>query len=317
MLMKKKFILAISIIIIILAVYTPKGTEITYIERKTEKVKVEKVAGEIWLNWLYNNPLGKASLYILIKRKFISELYGKYMDSPKSKNKIAEFVKTYNIDLSISEKKEFKSFNDFFTRKLKPTARNIDTTKNILISPADGKLLAFSDIKTQDFIVKGYKFNIKEFLQNDSLSDIYKNGSLVIIRLCPTDYHRYHFPITGKIVSEKKINGYYYSVSPLALKKKIEIICMNKRQYCEISTKKYNNIIMAEVGATMVGSMINTYKLKNVKKGEERGYFKFGGSTVILFFKNNTIKIDKDLLLNTKNGLETEVEMGEHIAKFL
>jgi len=312
---KKRF-LVILIAFVIIAVFPfGKNEPIEYIERTTGKVKVEKVAGERWLRWLYNNPVGELSLEALVKRKFVSEWYGSKMDSPESKEKIADFVKDYNIDLSIAEKQEFESFNDFFTRKLKPSARKIDTTENVLISPADGKLLAYANIDNQDFIVKGYKFNINEFLQNDSLANLYKNGSLIIVRLCPTDYHRYHFSFTGNVKSENKINGDYYSVSPIALKKKIELICLNKREYTELITQ-YGNIIVSEVGATMVGSMIKTYNGTNIKKGQEKGYFKFGGSTVVLLFKQNQIVIDKDLLQNTRNSLETEVKMGERIGAF-
>ena len=311
---KRKLILVLLIVFVIIAVYPFGSNEpIKYIERKTGEAKIEKVAGEAWLHWLYNNPVGELSMYVLVKRKFISDWYGARMDSPSSKEKVNSFVKDFNIDLSISEKQEFDSFNDFFTRKLKPNARQIDTLNNSLTSPADGKLLAYSNIENQDFIVKGYKFNIFEFLQNDSLASLYKNGSLIIVRLCPTDYHRYHFPVSGTVLFEKQVLGDYYSVSPIALKQNAELIVLNKREYCEIETSNFGNIIMSEVGATMVGSMINTYNSRNIDKGEERGYFKFGGSTVILFLKNNTVNIDEDLLINTQNNIETEVEMGERI----
>ena len=315
--MKRKILILLVVVIVIGIIPFGENQPIEYIERTTGKVKIEKVLGEAWLHWLYNNPVGELSLNALVKRKFVSEWYGGRMDSPNSKDKIADFVKDYDIDLSIAEKQEFESFNDFFTRKLKPNARKIDTTENVLISPADGKLLAYSNIENQDFIVKGYKFDIYEYLQNDSLADLYKDGSLIIVRLCPTDYHRYHFPVKGTVINDVKIEGDYYSVSPIALKKKIEIICQNKREYSEIQTNNFGNVIMSEVGATMVGSMVKTYTSNNIEKGEEKGYFKFGGSTVILFFKNNKITIDKDLLLNTKNGLETEVIMGEKIGAFL
>ena len=314
---KKRFLVILIVFIIIAFVPFGDKQPIEYIERSTGKVKIEKVYGEGWLRWLYNNPVGELSLNAIIKRKFVSDWYGDRMDSPDSKDKIADFVKQYNIDLTILQKQEFESFNDFFTRKLKPNARKIDTSYNSLISPADGKLLAYSNIENKDFIVKGYKFDIYEYLQNDSLADLYKNGSLIIVRLCPTDYHRYHFPVKGTVINDVKIDGDYYSVSPIALKKKIEIICQNKREYTEIKTANFGNIIMSEVGATMVGSMVKTYSDNKIEKGEEKGYFKFGGSTVILFFKNNSVAIDKDLLINTKNGLETEVNMGEKIGVFL
>jgi len=313
---KTSKILAAFLAVILVLAIIPFGNNdpIKYIERASGETKIEKIAGEGWLRWLYNNPIGEVSTATLVKRKFLSDWYGKQMDSPESKDKVAPFVEEYNIDLSIAQKQEFESFNDFFIRKLKPNARVIIKDSNIVVSPADGKLLAVADIKNQDFIVKGYKFNVYEFFQNESLAKKYQDGSLMIIRLCPTDYHRYHFPVNGIVVSENLIEGDYYSVSPIALKKKIELIVLNKRGYCEIETQEFGHVIMSEVAATMVGTMVNTYKGNQIEKGQERGYFKFGGSTVILFFEKGSIVIDADLLKNTAQGLETEVKMGEQIA---
>ena len=309
-------VLSSSLIAILILALIPfsRNSEIKYIERCTGKQKKEKVYGEVWLKWLYNNPVGIASTYTLIKRKFITRMYGERMDSPKSKRKIKSFVKEYDIDLNLFQKQEFESFNDFFCRKFKIDARKIDINENSIVSPSDGKILAISNIENQDFIVKGYKFNVKEYFQSDELLERYKDGSFIILRLCPTDYHRYHFPFGGEIVDDKCIKGDYYSVSPFALRKKIEILTLNKRAYCEIDNPKVGKFIMSEVAATMVGAMINTYDDKFVVKGEERGYFKFGGSTVILFFQKNKIQIDKDLIDNTLKGFETEVKMGERIA---
>ncbi|OYT10489.1 MAG: phosphatidylserine decarboxylase [Bacteroidetes bacterium 4572_112] len=309
-------VLLASFIIILIVALLPSGENIAiqYVDRQDSQVKTEKVYGEAWLAWLYNNPVGRVTTATIVKRKFLSDIYGAQMDKPSSKDKIAGFVETYNIDLSICQKQEFDNFNDFFYRKLKKDARPIDINYNVVVSPADGKILAIADIHNQDFIVKGYRFNVEEFLQNAELAARYKDGSFMIIRLCPTDYHRYHFPVNGEIIFDSIINGDYYSVSPIALRKKVELICLNKRSVCEINTKQFGKVIMSEVAATMVGSMINTYADNQVMKGEERGYFKFGGSTVVLFFEKGAIAIDKDLLQNTINGLETEVKMGERIA---
>lgn len=303
-----------AIVIIALIPFGSNNIAINYIERSSGELKTEKVYGEAWLAWLYNNPIGEVATSTLVKRKFVSDWYGSKMDKPESKNKIKGFVETYDIDLSICEKNEFSSFNDFFYRKLKPEARPIYSDSLSIVSPADGKVLAFANISTENFIVKGYKFNVNSFFRNNDLANEYKDGSLMIIRLCPTDYHRYHFPVSGNIIADTIINGDYYSVSPIALRKKVELISLNKRSYCLIETETFGNVIMSEVAATMVGSMINTYKNNNIEKGEERGYFKFGGSTVVLFFKKGSIIIDEDLLNNTKSGLETEIKMGERIA---
>jgi len=314
--MSIKKITGIALVMIILLAIIPFGDHdgIYYVDREDGLTKKEQVAGEGWLVWLYNNPVGKATLTTLVKRKFVSDWYGGQMDSPDSKSKVEPFIKDFHIDMSIAQKQDFSTFNEFFYRKLKPNARPINQDSLVVVSPADGKLLAVSNIQNQDFIVKGFKFNIADYFDKQVLIDRYKDGSLLIIRLCPTDYHRYHFPVKGSVMEDAMINGDYYSVSPIALKKKIELLVMNKRSYCEIETQKFGHVVMSEVAATMVGTMINTYQGPQIEKGQERGYFKFGGSTVILFFEKDRIIIDADLLKNTAQGLETEVKMGTRIA---
>jgi phosphatidylserine decarboxylase len=314
--MRKYRILSIVVIVLLVAFF-PFGESlpIKYIERSSGEVKIEKVPGEYWLRWLYNNPVGEISLETIVKRKFLSDWYGNKMDSPESADKIASFVEEYNIDLSIAKKKEFTSFNDFFYRELKDGVRPFIMDSNIVCSPADGKLLVYNNIGNKDFIVKGYRLNLNDFLQNDELAEKYKEGTLIIIRLCPTDYHRYHFPLAGEIQKEVSISGDLYSVSPIAIKKKIEIFCMNKRSYLQINNQYIGNYIIAEVGATMVGSIVRTYTGKYVEKGEEMGYFKFGGSTIVLLFERGKLTVDTDLIENTVKGIETEVKVGERIGK--
>ncbi len=314
---RKKRIIAVSIIVILLglAFYPlPQTQAIKYVERTSGEIKIEKVEGEKWLIWLYNNPLGELSLHALVKRKFVSALYGRMMDAPRSSEKIAPFVEKYNINLNETQKQEFNSFNNFFVRKLKPGARDIDTSELVVVSPGEGKILAYEELSIQDFLVKGNRFNIYTFLNDSSLAKNYEHGSLLIIRVTPPDYHRFHFPVSGHISVNTKIPGDYYSVSPLALRKIVEVLCLNKREYVKISTNNFGEIIMSEVGATMVGSIIQTYNGDTAVKGEEKGYFKFGGSTLVLLFEKGEIDIDDDLLLNTMKHLETEIMMGEQIA---
>lgn len=312
---KRTIVFAVLIIIVGLAFYPSiESQPIKYVDRQTEEIKIEKVAGEKWLVWLYNNPIGELSLHAMVKRKFVSSLYGGRMDSPKSANKIEPFVEDYGVDLSVAQKQEFNSFNDFFIRELKPETRPVNRDSNVVVSPADGKILAYENIGDQDFIVKGYKFNVREFLNDTILAKIYEDGSLILFRLCPVDYHRFHFPVSGIVSAVTKIDGDYYSVNPIAIKKIIEVFCENKREYVTISTQKFGDVIMSEIGATMVGSIIQTYQGNIAVKGEEKGYFKFGGSSVLLLFEKGRIEIDRDLLINTANGFETEVKMGERIA---
>lgn len=313
---KKVVLLFLLVLLLGLAFFPSQQPEPNrYIERESGTIKTEKVLGEGWLVWLYNNPVGEATMFTLVKRKFVSDWYGKMMDSPSSVEKIKSFVEEYNIDLSIAQKQKFISFNDFFTRKLIVNARPIDTAENVIVSPADGKVLAYQNISNSDFIIKGFRFDINSFFNDNELAKEYEDGSLMIIRLAPYDYHRFHFPVSGKITATKKIEGDLYSVNPIALREMAEIFFLNKREYISISTAHFGNVIMAEVGATMVGSIIQTNENNIIEKGQEKGYFKFGGSTVVLLFEKDRIQIDKDLIENTANGLETEVKMGERIAR--
>jgi phosphatidylserine decarboxylase len=271
------------------------------------------VAGEKWLVWLYNNPVGEATLWTLAKRKVVSEFYGSRMDRPASVEKIQPFVDEFQVDMRAAQKQSFSSFNDFFTRKLKKSARPVDTSSTVAVSPADGKILAYASIRNSDFIIKGYRFNVLSFLNNDRLAEKYLDGTLVIIRLAPVDYHRFHFPVSGSVTPVTRIEGDYYSVNPLALRKMAEIFCLNKREFTVISNPLFGDVVTAEVGATMVGSIVQTYAGDFVQKGEEKGYFRFGGSTVVLLFEKNRINIDEDLLVNTSKGYETAVKVGERI----
>ena len=291
--------------------------KIKYIDRKTGKILEENVPGEKFLKFLYYNPFGTLPLELLVKRKFLSTFYGKRMDSPSSTKLIPDFVKEHNINMEESIKKinEFESFNDFFIRKLKPNARNIEKDKGILASPADGKVFVLENIsRDTHFFAKGERFTLEEFFRNKSFAKKYTNGIMFIIRLAPTDYHRFHFPATGLISKSKNIPGAYYSVSTHAIRTNFRIFCENKRSFSTLFTDQFKDICIAEIGATMVGGIKQTYiPYTYVEKGDEKGYFFFGGSTVILFLEKQSFKIDKDLLENSKKGIETKVYMGESL----
>lgn len=317
--MKYKLLFTIIAIFIFgVLFYVPKVNEIVYICRETGRKEIEKVPGAFLLRWLYNNPFGKISVISIFKRKFVSEYYGRKMDEKSSALKIPEFVKEYDINMEESEKsiEEFQTFNEFFYRKLKKNARKI--SEKDIISPADGKIVAFSSIdENMSFFIKGEKFNLEEFLNDKKLVEEFNEGAMAIIRLAPVDYHRYHFPVSGKLEKIIDIKGDYFSVSPIAMKKSLEIFMKNKRSITLIEGEKYNRYLFAEIGATMVGTIVNTTKEKElVLKGEEKGYFKFGGSSVMMIFKKGIVNFDKDILENTKNGYETSVKMGEGIGSF-
>ena len=210
---------------------------------------------------------------------------------------------------------QYSSFNDFFIRTLKPNARVIPKNNNILISPCDGKISAYENIDLDGLIqIKGYTYSLKELVQDNEIYNLYKGGTCLIFRLCPTDYHRFHFIDDGVCSDTTKIKGHYYSVNPIALKNVKKLFCQNKREWSIFHSDNFDDVLYMEVGATCVGSIIQNYiPGSKVTRGSEKGYFKFGGSTVILFFKKDVVKIQDDLLNQTQLGFETSVLMGEKI----
>lgn len=292
---------------------------IKYYNRKTKDYETEKVAGDKYLQWTYSSPIGMQFLELLVKKKIFSKIYGTFCDNKRSLKKIHSFIKDFDIDMSESEKSifEFASFNDFFTRRLKSEARPIDKNIDSLVSPGDGKILAFENIDLDKLVqVKGFTYSLNNLIDNTNISKKFSGGTCLILRLCPTDYHRFHFIDDGICEETVKITGDYYSVNPAALKKIPELFCKNKREWSIFHSENFGDILHIEVGATCVGSIIQTYTPKKpIKRGDEKGYFKFGGSTTILFFEKDKVKIDYDIIEETNKGYESKVFLGEKIGK--
>lgn len=287
--------------------------------RITGNYEVEKVAGGKYVNWCYESPIGKGLTELFIKRKLVSKLYGKYCDTKLSTKKIKNFINDFDIDMdmAIKDATDFSSFNDFFIRELNSDARPIDINPEILISPGDGRLFAYNNISMNKLVqVKGITYSLSELIEDSEIAKEYDGGVCLILRLCPTDYHRFHFIDNGIPKENHFINGNYYSVNPVALERIPKLYCQNKREWSIFESENFGDIIHVEVGATCVGTIIQTYTPNSkVIKGQEKGYFKFGGSTTILFFKKNTIEIDEDILTQTALGFECKVLLGETIGR--
>ncbi|MBZ9632742.1 phosphatidylserine decarboxylase [Clostridium sp. FP1] len=290
---------------------------IKYYNRKENKYEIEKVAGEKYLNWSYCSPVGIGLVELLLKKKLFSKLYGYYCDTKISCKKIEGFIEDFNIDMSLYQKTsdQYSSFNEFFIRELNPAGRIIPKDDNVLISPCDGKISAYENIDLDGLVqIKGFTYSLKELVENNEIYNLYHGGTCLIFRLCPTDYHRFHFIDSGVCGETTKIKGHYYSVNPIALKNVKKLFCQNKREWSIFHSDNFSDVIYMEVGATCVGSIIQGYTPNaRITKGEEKGYFKFGGSTVILFFKKDVVKINEEILAQTKLGFETSVTLGEKI----
>jgi phosphatidylserine decarboxylase len=290
---------------------------IKYYNRKENKYEIEKVLGEKYLNWSYSSPSGIGLVELLLKKKVFSKLYGYYCDTKFSCKKIDSFIEDFQIDMSMYKKAsdKYSSFNEFFIRALNPDARIIPTEDNVLISPCDGKISAYENIDPDNLVqIKGFTYSLKELLADNEVYKLYTGGTCLIFRLCPTDYHRFHFIDSGICSDTTKISGHYYSVNPVALKNVKKLFCQNKREWSIFHSDNFSDVIYMEVGATCVGSIIQNYTPNSkVTKGEEKGYFKFGGSTVILFFKKDVLKISEEIIAQTQLGFETSVYLGEKI----
>lgn len=295
---------------------------IKYIDRITGKETEEKVYGEKILHFLYekNQPLnsliGTPFAHFLSRNAWISAAYGYWQKCGITKSKIKPFIDKFQVDPSefLNPVEEFCSFNDFFIRKLKPDARPMAGTEAVI--PADGRYRFFPNIsQTDGFVVKGKKFNLAELLQDSVLAQRYENGSLVMARLCPSDYHRFHFPFDCIPEESKLINGWLYSVNPIAIEQNINIFTENKRSLCSLNSELFGKVLFLEIGATNVGSINQTYKPNSIQlKGAEKGYFAFGGSALILLFEPGRIQFAEDLIKLSRYGKEIRCLLGQPLS---
>jgi phosphatidylserine decarboxylase len=292
---------------------------IHYFNSLTGTTETEQVYGESFLRYAYGNPLGKLALHTFIKRPLFSHWYGWRMNKAVSQNKIAPFIAHYGLDPNefADSPDHYKTFNQFFYRKLKPSARPIDADPNSIVFPADGRHLAFANAaEISSVFVKGQKFDLTALLGSPELAARYEKGALLLSRLCPVDYHRFHFPAAGIPQAAKVINGPLFSVSPIALRQNLSYFWQNKRSITPLATPNCGTVLLLEIGATCVGSIHQTYRPgESIAKGAEKGYFAFGGSSTILLFEPGRITIDADLLERSQHCTETYARMGTRFAQ--
>ncbi|KAK2665285.1 hypothetical protein Ddye_003859 [Dipteronia dyeriana] len=299
------------------------SSHILVFDRKTKRLVEELIDGKIVLSMraIYQSKLGLGLMDIGTKEllKSISEKQGRKMNSVESAKDIPKFLDFFMDQIKLAEVKypleHFKTFNEFFIRELKPGARPIASPEHddIAVCAADSRLMAFNSAEDGlRFWIKGRKFSIQGLLGRDICSDAFVNGTLVIFRLAPQDYHRFHLPVSGTIENFVDIPGSLYTVNPIAVNSKYcNVFTENKRVISIISTAHFGKVAFVAIGATMVGSITFSKKEGDiVKKGDEFGYFSFGGSTVICVFEKDAIQIDEDLLANSARSLETLVSVG-------
>lgn len=284
-----------------------------YIDRKGN-ITIEENKQDRLLRHLYHDRGGKLCLKFLV-RPFVSKGAGVFLNSSFSKWIIPGFVKRNGINLNDYEKQEFHSYNEFFTREIKKELRPVTEEANILISPCDGKVTVSRIGKGQKFYIKDTEYTVEQLLRNKRLAQRYVGGYAVILRLTVDDYHHYCYVADGKKSPDKKLPGVFHTVNPTANETRA-IYKENAREYAVLKTKQFGTIVMMEVGAMMVGKITNHQRgAAVVRKGQEKGYFEFGGSTVILLLQHGKVRMDIDLLENTEDGYETIIKMGERIGE--
>jgi phosphatidylserine decarboxylase len=297
------------------------GEPIRYYDRQHKTLATEQVYGERWLRLAYETAPGRLAVALLIKRAVCSRWYGRRMSRPSSAARVAPFIRKYGLDATEFARSpgEFASFNEFFCRALKPGARPIAAPGDprVAVLPADGRHLVFPDMDAATGVyAKGAKFTLAELLADEALAEEFAGGAMLISRLCPVDYHRFHFPADGTPSPARLLNGSLYSVSPIALRRNIRYLVENKRVLTLLETVVFGRMALLEIGATNVGTVRQSYTPgRPVAKGAEKGWFEFGGSCVITVFARGRIRFDSDLVTQSAECVETYAKMGDRLGE--
>ena len=289
-----------------------------------QKKEMELVYGDSAIKFLYSHPVGKLFSRAVASKR-MSQVYGSYQDLNISRKKVPPFVKKFNIDLSEykagsikSDNKEnsYKNFNEFFIREFEDGKREFLKDEAKMPAFCEARYFGYRQIEDEVKVpVKGKFLNAKDLLGNSKWDKTFEDGPLIIARLCPVDYHRYHYPLDGKTLDSFQVSGQYHSVNPLALKVRENIFLINERRASILETKNFGKLAYIEVGAAMVGKIIQSHdESKSFRRGDEKGYFLFGGSTVILLGEKGKWEPSKDIIENTQNGFETYLKLGDEVA---
>ena len=284
-----------------------------YIDRKGN-ITIEESGQDRLLKKLYNQKAGRFSLKILT-RPALSVAGGLFLSCPLSVILIPGFIRRNHIKMEEYEPQVYKSYNDFFIRRIRPERRPLCLDENAVISPCDGKVSAVRIGDDQHLLIKGRDYTVEDLLKNRTLAARYKGGYAILIRLTVDNYHHFCYPAEGRRTPIRRIRGSLHTVNPAA-NEFYPIYAENQRDYCIIHSRQFGNILQMEVGALMVGRIKNLQKGScYVRKGQEKGWFEFGGSSVLLLLPPGRVHASEDLLINTRNGFETIIRQGERIGE--
>ena len=299
------------------------GKPISYFDRYEAAFKEEAVYGGGALRFAYETVPGRALGWLFFSRPLLSHLFGWWMKRSRSRRRIRPFVETYGLDTEefLQPLDAYESFNDFFCRELKPDARPVDPDARSVVFPADGRHLGWQEVGHEDSVfVKGQRWNLERLLGGDpEWVRMFEGGTLILSRLCPVDYHHFHYPVTGRRLESRWIGSQLNSVSPIALRRNLGYIWENKRCLHLFVTEEAGTVCFIEVGATNVGSI----RHRNIgpgtpfKKGDPNGWFEFGGSSVITIFEPGRVRLSQDLVDLTREQFELYAHTGDVMGRIL
>ena len=287
-----------------------------YRDRETGETLLERVFGDGGLDFLYRRRLGRFLTDRLLTLRAVNRLYGLRQRSARSRARIAAFVSELGIDPSEAEKPlaAYGSLDEFFTRRLRTGARPIDRDPTHLISPADGRALAWERLDGACLAVKGSRLSIADLVADEALVRELRDPCALVVRLAPADYHRFHFPDDGVAGPPRQLGSRLHSVHPIALEAGAPSFA-NHRTIARFASDGFGPLAIVDVGALLVGTIAETYRPGRVGRGDEKGHFRFGGSTVVILARADRVAWDDDILRATHDGIESKVRMGSRVGR--
>ncbi|MFA9467018.1 MAG: phosphatidylserine decarboxylase [Velocimicrobium sp.] len=282
------------------------------VDRNGYEVKQNETQNKV-LSFLYQRKAGRILLAQLVK-PWVSQVAGWCLNQPASRGLINSFIKKNGINMSEYEDQEYASYNDFFTRKIKKGHRKIDEQPKHFIAPCDSKLSIYNISSDARFKIKNTRYSLENLLKSKKLAAHYEGGMFMVFRLTVDDYHRFCYIDNGTKTKNYHIPGVFHTVNPLA-NDVVPIYKENTREFSILKSENYGNILMMEVGALLVGKIVNYHEKHKVVRGEEKGRFEFGGSTIVICLEKERVVIDEDIIVNSSNGVETAVKVGEKVGE--
>lgn len=285
-------------------------------DRRLGREIKEQVYGEGGVQFMYGNPFGRGLGELLLSRRWFSQVYGWSQSTKLSGRKVEPFIARYGIPMDEYEPGPYRTFNEFFIRKFRDGARPFTREPGVMPAFAEARYLAWTAIEDdQTFPVKGHHLSAAALLENEALAKDFTGGPLLLARLCPVDYHRYHYPDDGRVLESYRAHGAYHSVNPVALKAKSDVLATNERHVSILETANFGKLAYVEVGAMCVGKIVQSHEGPTFQRGEEKGYFLFGGSTVVVLGQPGRWQPDAVILEQTRQQRETLIRLGEPVAQ--